>query len=291
MGSSTMWFIIALAIYGIQLPVQAATVERESAVVWSYNDPSSWKASYEHCGGLKQSPIDLKDAKVFDTGEIKLECFDRLIPGNITNNGHTLEFELGASSTVQPFIFGGRLHEDRFDFVQMHWHWGSTSDKGSEHTVEGRRFPMEIHLVHKNTKYDTLDAALSKKDGLAVLGSFYEVGKEDNPYLEKIIEISSYIKEAGGSLGANVTLANFLPATTRDYFFYEGSLTTPGCNEAVLWTNFLMTNTISERQLKKFRSLLDYDGDSIADNFRPTQPLNSRELFVTARSGDQTHIP
>ena len=25
---------------------------------------SIWTASYEHCGGLKQSPIDLKDAKV-----------------------------------------------------------------------------------------------------------------------------------------------------------------------------------------------------------------------------------
>ena len=66
--------------------------------------------------------------------------------------------------------------------------------------VEGRRYPMEVHLVHKvislssqglwcilmrlaalgddffqNTKYDTLEAALNKEDGLAVLGSFYEV--------------------------------------------------------------------------------------------------------------------
>ena len=65
----------------------------------------------------------------------------------------------------------------------MHWHWGSTSEAGSEHTVnnlmleifltspldpggdflittqplepfdliqvEGRRYPMEVHLVHK----------------------------------------------------------------------------------------------------------------------------------------------
>ena len=27
----------------------------------------------------------------------------------------------------------------------------------------------------QNTKYDTLEAALNKEDGLAVLGSFYEV--------------------------------------------------------------------------------------------------------------------
>ena len=26
-----------------------------------------------------------------------------------------------------------------FQFLQLHFHWGSTEDQGSEHTVEGRR--------------------------------------------------------------------------------------------------------------------------------------------------------
>jgi len=224
-----------------------------------------------------------------DAGEIQLDSFDRLLPGKVSNNGHTLKFALGGNSTVQPFISGGRLQEERFDFVQLHWHWGSSSDKGSEHTVEGRRFPMEVHLVHKNTKYDTLEAALSEKDGLAVLGSFYEVSQEDNPYLENIIDICSRITKVGESVEANITLTDFLHAETRDYFYYQGSLTTPPCSEAVLWTNFLMTNTISERQLEKFRSLLDSEEAPIVDNFRPTQPLNSRQLFVTACS-DKTEM-
>jgi len=278
-----MRFLIALAICGIQQPV---TVVGEKTATWSYNDPSIWTASYEHCGGLKQSPIDLRDAKVLDAGEIKLDGYNRLLPGEVSNNGHTLKFALGGGSTVQPFISGGRLQEgERFDFVQLHLHWGSSSDKGSEHTVDGRQFPMEIHLVHKNTKYDTLAAALGEQDGLAVLGSFYEVSQEDNPYLENIIDICSNITQAGESMESNITLADFLQADTRDYFYYQGSLTTPPCSEAVLWTNFLMTNTISERQLEKFRSLLDSDGDPIVDNFRPIQPLNSRQLFVTACSG------
>ena len=63
----------------------------------------------------------------------------------------------------------------RFNFLQLHWHWGSDSTKGSEHTMDGEMYPMEIHLVHWNNKYGDVGTALGKSDGLAVLGFFYEV--------------------------------------------------------------------------------------------------------------------
>ena len=74
----------------------------------------------------------------------------------------------------------------------MHWHWGSDSSKGSEHTIDGKEYPIEIHLVHVNAKYydangAPTDETFSMPDGLAVLGIMYEVSSEDNVNLTGIL--------------------------------------------------------------------------------------------------------
>ena len=35
---------------------------------------------------------------------------------------------------------------------QMHAHWGSCAGHGSEHTVNGKQYDAELHIVHFNTK-------------------------------------------------------------------------------------------------------------------------------------------
>ena len=62
------------------------------------------------------------------------------------------------------------------------------------------------------------------------------------------------------------------------YSTYEGSLTTPGCNEVVEWINFLTPLKISRAQLQQFRMLDDDKMKDIVDNFRPPQPLNGRPV-------------
>lgn len=39
--------------------------------------------------------------------------------------------------TQLPYITGGGL-ADRFDFVQLHFHWGGDSAKGSEHHINSQ---------------------------------------------------------------------------------------------------------------------------------------------------------
>ena len=41
-----------------------------------------------------------------------------------------------------------------------------------------RRFPLELHLVHRNLKYASVGESLKHPDGLAVIGIFFEL----NPY-------------------------------------------------------------------------------------------------------------
>ena len=50
-----------------------------------------------------------------------------------------------------PTISGGGL-KGTYRFTQLHFHWGNSEKKGSEHIIEGKAFPMEVHLVHFNEK-------------------------------------------------------------------------------------------------------------------------------------------
>ena len=64
-----------------------------------------------------------------------------------------------------------------------------------------------------------------------------------------------------------------------DYYTYQGSLTTPGCNEIVTWIVLETPIKISKKQLKALRSLTDGHGDPLVNNFRPTQYINGRSVF------------
>ena len=262
----------------------------------------------DFCAGTAQSPIDLDSTKVMvmSPGEVMMVGYNVAQPAYIGNNGHTLGF--GFRSGVTPYIHGGRLPKGdrldftifnlnsplRFDFLQMHWHWGSNSSQGSEHTLDGAEFPIEIHLVHVNSKYD-LATALTQSDGLAVLGVFYEISAEDNPALEQILAVVDDVamqQRMARRKGARATtteadlpmsfmLKDVMPADTTDYYYYQGGLTTPTCNEVVLWTNFMSKATISEAQLAKFRMLTSSDGKTLNNNYRPPQPLGDRTIYAT----------
>ena len=42
----------------------------------------------------------------------------------------------------------------------------------------------------------------------------------------------------------------FLASQTNEFYRYQGSLTTPPCSEAVVWTVFQNKNTVSSSQVK-----------------------------------------
>lgn len=76
-------------------------------------------------------------------------------------------------------LTGGPLEDDVYQLAQFHAHWGGENARGSEHTVDGKSFSAELHLVHYNTKYGDLGNAVDKPDGLAVLGMFIKVTESE----------------------------------------------------------------------------------------------------------------
>lgn len=86
-----------------------------------------------------------------------------------------------------PYIVGGTLR-GKYEAVNVHFHWGSPNSKGAEHVIDGVRYDVEMHIVHKNTRYNTVAEASMHSDGLAVLGIFLKIDNVSILMLFKVLQ-------------------------------------------------------------------------------------------------------
>ncbi|KAM7176324.1 carbonic anhydrase-related protein isoform 3-T4 [Macrochelys suwanniensis] len=205
-------------------------------------------------------------------------------PGSFPQKEEALEWG------YEEVLVGGPLprgHE--FELHDVQFHWGRENQRGSEHTVNFKAFPMELHLIHWNsTLYSSIDEAVGKKHGIAIIALFVQIGKE-HLGLKAVTEILQDIQYKGKSK----TIPCFNPNSLlpdpllRDYWVYEGSLTIPPCSESVTWILFRYPLTVSQLQIEEFRrlrthvkgaELLEGCDGILGDNFRPTQPLSDRVI-------------
>lgn len=207
--------------------------------------------------GTSQSPID------FCKNEIKfvdhLPDIDFSYPQStdvtLVNTGSPDDF-----ATIRADVPSGAafitLDDIRFDLLQFHWH------TPSEHEIEGRNTPLEMHLVHR------------RADGvLLVIGVFIEQGRA-NKTIDPLFRVLP--EHPGGTrIMPEVNLRGLLP-DGRASFRYSGSLTTPPFTESVSFIVFTDSITVSERQIDRFRKLFE------ERNCRKVQPLNGREVLCDA---------
>ncbi|XP_038670035.1 carbonic anhydrase 4-like isoform X2 [Scyliorhinus canicula] len=180
-------------------------------------------------------------------------------------------------------IKGGNL-PNTYKAVQFHFHWGTDSHPGSEHTIDGEQYPMELHIVHQNEKYTSFSEALNYDDGLAVLGFLFEESSEKNSKITDFIDMLKYVPYPGNKTWLEpFPLSKIIPdEELHKYYRYRGSLTTPTCNQVVIWTVFEETIPISKSQLNAFSENLYFsDSKHMKLNFRPVQNLNDRAVYVT----------
>ncbi|VDK66619.1 unnamed protein product [Cylicostephanus goldi] len=76
------------------------------------------------------------------------------------------------------------------------------------------------------------------------------------------------------------TPAVLLPRDTATYFHYEGSLTTPPCTEGVNWIVMAEPKYVQPDELKFLRQHLTTEGKVLSFNWRPTQPVNDRTVYL-----------
>jgi carbonic anhydrase len=108
-------------------------------------------------------------------------------------------------------------------------------------------------MVHHERKYETITKAAQEKNGVAVLGILFDVVVDPNPILEIYLKNSEKVFEATGknqTYQDKLLLMDLLPRNKNSFFRYEGSLTTPGCGEAVIWSVFENSIPISIDQVR-----------------------------------------
>jgi carbonic anhydrase len=219
---------------------------------WSYSGetgPTHWSSlapEYAPCAeGREQSPIDLKGGSGAPPA---LEIDYGSSPLTLTNNGHSVEATVEGENTIS---LDGKV----YTLEQFHFH------SPSEHTIEGRSFPLELHFVH------------AADDGsLAVVGLMVEEGNENSAWKGVTDALSATPAEGDTADVEDTDLESLVTSdAAAERFHYPGSLTTPPCSEGVAWTVFSDRSQMSAEQIAAFTAV--YEGTA-----RPVQPLGDREL-------------
>ncbi|XP_034557405.1 carbonic anhydrase 4b [Notolabrus celidotus] len=270
----------------------ASSMEIASGSDWCYNDqdvcghtctgPDIWGAVSRHCSGTSQSPVNIVTRKVLPDGRLTpfhFSGYQEAFHGRLINNGHTVHLDLPSSLRIR----GGNLFGS-YKAVQAHLHWGKDGGPGSEHTIDGEQFSMEMHVVHIKEEYETVSQALRDHTGVAVLGFFFQESESANKKFDPLINSLKYVTRSSNSTTLRgVSLEMLLPAWTdmTKYYRYYGSLTTPSCAEAVIWSLFENPIPLSRKQLAAFSKLQFSNGKQMIRTYRPIQPLNGRPVYYS----------
>lgn len=153
------------------------------------------------------------------------------------------------------------------------------------------RFGLELHIVSHEHRFENFSIAVKNKRGVAVLGVLFHVAEQINPVLKNILDSAESVKDTAGQSGEiklPFSPEQLLPKDRSHYFRYEGSLTTPSCDESVVWTILKSSVPFSISQIERFKQVKDSNGTYLTHNFRQVQRLNSRPLVYVKAGFDTT---
>ena len=219
---------------------------------WGYtghNGPPEWgtmSPDFSACKlGKFQSPIDIRDAKPADLPAIK---FDIAVGAEDHRQWAHYRGQLRAWSSIDVVAC--------CELVQFHFH------KPSEEKIDGKAHAMVAHLVHKNAegKLAVVAVLLDKGGASDLIDTLWknippEKGKEN------------------AVDGTTIDVSKLLP-DKRDYYTFQGSLTTPPCSEGVTWFVLKTPVKIADAEIASFAKIYPL-------NARPTQPTNGRSIQTT----------
>ena len=247
-------------------------------------------AAGAHAEGVRQSPINIDKKDVVEayhgpriTATYQSNATLTVVNTYNPNRVPLVNKEwatLRATPSGASYIMVGH---QQYDLLQFHFH------TPSEHTVNEKRAPMEVHFVHLKSGATPCDP-----DALLVIGAMIKQDSESHGELSKIFDRRDLPEN---STKPAVTITNFnlskvLPKLD-DSWRYAGSLTAPStftnCTaqggsiedqlsadvfpENVQWVLLTAPVELSKHQIHTFRHLFE-EGNS-----RETQPLNGRTVY------------
>uniref|UniRef100_A0A8R1EBK2 Carbonic anhydrase n=1 Tax=Caenorhabditis japonica TaxID=281687 RepID=A0A8R1EBK2_CAEJA len=179
----------------------------------------------------------------------------------------------------RPRIEAGGLNFT-YSLDQFHIHWGLNDSVGSEHAIGSEYYPAELHLVHIREGHD-FQSASKLPNGIAVVAVLIE--KSHDLIANRFAHIGEEFRKLK-HVGNKAKLEKFspeimLPWNSEWFYRYEGSMTTPGCEESVIWTVLQKPIAISQDELDLLRELQN-EKNVTSRTYRPAQPLNGRRVLA-----------
>nr|1Y7W_A Chain A, Halotolerant alpha-type carbonic anhydrase (dCA II) [Dunaliella salina]1Y7W_B Chain B, Halotolerant alpha-type carbonic anhydrase (dCA II) [Dunaliella salina] len=245
---------------------------------------------YPACSGSNQSPIDINTNQLMEpssrsgTSAVSLNGLnvDGAQADGITLTNAKVDLEQGMKVTFDqpaanlPTIeIGGTTKS--FVPIQFHFHHFL-----SEHTINGIHYPLELHIVMQ--EQDPADVATAQ---LAVIGIMYKYSENGDAFLNSLqTQIEGKIGDGTASYGDtgvsidNINVKTQLLPSSLKYAGYDGSLTTPGCDERVKWHVFTTPREVTREQMKLFVDVTmgAHAGADVVNN-RMIQDLGDREVY------------
>lgn len=228
-------------------PTRVLTAPKYSYSTSSSDGPSSWGGSCT--SGKIQSPIDV----VQGGSEMESSGY------RPTASNSVFKYKAGNRNFAWVCVrrYGGcggvDINGSLYDLVQMHLH------SSSEHSLNGVRYGLELHMVYKHTGTEKL----------AVAGVMFRIGRR-NIALSKLLNAAETRRYAVMDDLDTLLLAGQAGITTCTW---NGSLTTPPCTEGVTWMMSMRTLQASLEQVGRYRTMLGELG-----NARAIQPRNGRQI-------------
>ena len=256
---------------------------------WGYrsnNGPKLWSIINKQCDNTKQknmyqSPIAISAENVITNQES--ECSNK--SGNKLvwkhenfNNQWTIS-KNNDMIKAQPLEYCAlKIMKNSTNFCLSHidLHFGFKAKTGSEHTIYGETYDLEIQFVHIRNDYGSMHHAISDWKNLQhqqkdyhlinIVSVMFEISDNE---VNRLNALNSII---AGSVNSTQSPQTFdvreLMPVNSGYYTYYGSLTQPNCDQMVQWYVMKKTLKISKSQLKLLRQS---QGDGFQGNYRPIQ--------------------
>ena len=160
-----------------------------------------------------------------------------------------------------------------YKILNIHFHLNS------EHTINGKNYDMEMHIVHENTNTE------DKTNLHMVIAYIFEIDDDDDDDEEK-----SFLDSIGFNTGEEVKNVNVQDIVKKeDVYYYKGSLTTPPCTEDVNWVVIEDIKKMSQNQFDKFEEYVNKLNKNYSKgNNRKTFELNGRKVYKSEINDDDS---
>ena len=267
---------IALLIAGAAVSSMAVTAGAATPTVWNHDSgspigPPQWGAARLRLRGVwtgtSQSPVNISRPVRGGGPSLKFKYRDNELV--VENTGHVIEVPIPAEDGDTL-----KIGKSAYTLQQYHFH------APSEHTLNGRHYDLEAHLVHQDAAGQT-----------AVVAVFMKIGHHPNELVDDIFRNAPDVAGEETEVGIESNPKELLPGhgtkhhkgklAIPDYFTYSGSLTTPPCSEPVRWLIAKEPVNVSAFSVGEMHELVslfpNYGG--YPNNNRPVQPLNGRTVI------------